>query len=136
MLSSETYREIFKPQALVPEGEFFSTSKLTRPNWMSYGLGWFQQDYKGNMINFHTGSLAGLVALCGLMQEEELGLFVFANMDHAELRHAIMFKVFDLYALGGDRDWNREIFNLYHEAKAKAKARVRGAAGASHAQRS
>ena len=29
----------------------------------TYGLGWFQEDYRGKMLNFHTGSLDGAVAI-------------------------------------------------------------------------
>ena len=30
---------------------------------MTYAMGWFQQDYKGDKLNFHTGSLDGLTAI-------------------------------------------------------------------------
>ncbi|MGK7390190.1 MAG: serine hydrolase [Candidatus Cyclobacteriaceae bacterium M2_1C_046] len=123
LLSEESYSKLFQPHAIIPENQFYPTTQLTQPNWTTYGLGWFQHDYRGKMVNFHTGSLAGLVAIAGLLPEEDLGVFVFANLDHAELRHAIMYEVFDLYALGGERSWNKEIYQLYNDMKQQATER-------------
>ncbi|MFN3841293.1 MAG: serine hydrolase [Cyclobacteriaceae bacterium] len=113
LLLAKTWTEIFKPQTLVPATQFYPTARLTKPNWTTYGLGWFQHDYKGKKVNFHTGSLAGAIALHGQLPDEKLGIYVFGNFDHAELRHALMYKAFDLFALGGTRDWSAEFLNLY-----------------------
>ena len=75
---------------------FYPTSKLTKPNWRTYGLGWFQHDYRGLKIDMHTGSLQGLVAIIAMVRDKNIGLQVFANMDGAELRHALVYKIFDL----------------------------------------
>jgi hypothetical protein len=45
-----------------------------------------------------------------------------ANLDHAELRHAILYKAMDLWAFNDNsRDWNAEIFELYAGFKELAK---------------
>lgn len=113
LLSAKTWTEMFKPQVLVTPAQFYPTAKLTKPNWTTYGLGWFQHDYKGKKVNFHTGSLAGAIALHAQLPDEKLGLYVFGNFDHAEFRHALMYKAFDLFALGGTRDWSAEFLKLY-----------------------
>jgi hypothetical protein len=87
--------------------------ELIKPNWTTYGLGWFQHDYKGKKINYHTGSLAGEIAMHAQLPEAKLGIYVFGNFDHAEVRHALVYKAFDLFALGGNRDWNAEFLTLY-----------------------
>ena len=56
------------------------------------------------------------------MPEEKTGVYVFANLDHAEARHALMFKAFDQYALGGSTDWSADFLTLYGNIKAKAAA--------------
>lgn len=121
LLTAKTWTELFKPQTLVPASQFYPTARLTKPNWTTYGLGWFQHDYKGRKVNFHTGSLAGAVALHAQLPEEKLGIYVFGNFDHAELRHALMYKAFDLFALGGTRDWSAEFLALYRGIEAEAK---------------
>jgi len=118
LLSANTWKEMFKPQVLVPPGQFYPTAQLTKPNWTTYGLGWFQHDYKGKKVNFHTGSLAGAVAIHAQLPEERLGVYVFGNYDHAEVRHALVYKTFDHFALGGTRDWSTEFKKLYDNIQA------------------
>ena len=113
LLKPRTWKEMFKPQTIVPPNEFYPTMQLLKPNWTTYGLGWFQHDYKGKKINFHTGSLAGEVAIHAQIPEEKVGIYVFANFDHTEVRHALVYKAFDLFALGGNRDWSTEFKKLY-----------------------
>jgi CubicO group peptidase (beta-lactamase class C family) len=113
LLKPLTWAEMFKPHTFVTASQFYPTQQLTKPNWMTYGLGWFQQDYKGHKINYHTGSLAGLIALHAQLPDASLGYYFLGNLDHAEVRHALMYKAFDLFSLGGTRDWSTEIKTLY-----------------------
>jgi CubicO group peptidase (beta-lactamase class C family) len=126
LLKEETREELFRPQALVDRDEFYPTQRLTRPKWTTYGLGWFQHDYQGRAIDFHTGSIDGMVAIHGLIRSERLGVYVLANLDHAELRHALMYTVFDLYggAPGTRRDWSGELRELYKSLAAEADERT------------
>ncbi len=92
LLKPETYAKLFTPQSFVTASEFYPTAALTKPHWTTYGLGWFQEDYRGKMVQFHTGSLDGAVAIHGLIPDEHFGIYIFANMDHTEIRHALMYK--------------------------------------------
>lgn len=118
LLKPETWQELFKPQVVVPESQFYPTMKLIQPSWTTYGLGWFQHDYKGRKVNYHTGSLPGEIAMHAQLPSEKLGVFFIGNLDHAELRHSLVYKSFDLFALGGDRDWNKGFLELYSKLKA------------------
>jgi CubicO group peptidase (beta-lactamase class C family) len=117
LLKLTTWREMFKPQTIVTPEEFYPTQQLTKPNWITYSLGWFQHDYKGKKVNFHTGSLEGSVAIHGQLPEENVGIYVFGNYHSSQLRHALMYKAFDLFALGGTRDWSAEFLTLYNGLK-------------------
>jgi len=122
LLKPETFAELMKPQAIIPANEFYPTMQITKPHWTTYGLGWFQQDYRGKMIEFHTGSLDGAVAIIGLVPDEHFGIYIFENLDHAELRHALMFKAFDLWLFNDNsKDWSNELFSLYGKLKADGK---------------
>lgn len=115
LVKPTTFNYLFKPHALQPEGGMYPTTALTKPNWNTYGLGWFQQDYRGSKLDFHTGSLGGLVAIAGVVHDKNMAVYVFANLDHAELRHAIMLKAIDLFVFNDDdRDWHTEVFELYN----------------------
>jgi CubicO group peptidase (beta-lactamase class C family) len=130
MVKAATLNELWRPHALVPEGDFYPTTSLTKPNWTSYALGWFQHDYRGEKINFHTGSLDGTVAICGLIPSERIGVYVFGNRDHTELRHAIMYRVFDIFLnkkVGKTtdlRDWSADFKVLYDGFKVRGDSAV------------
>ncbi|MDX1579140.1 MAG: serine hydrolase, partial [Gemmatimonadota bacterium] len=126
LLEPGTVREMFTPQVVLRSQ--YPTTRLTRPDWMTYGLGWFQQDYRGRKVDFHTGSIDGMVAIAGLIREQDLGVYVLANRDHVEVRHALMYRVFDVFdPHGGDpRDWSTDLRELYDElAASAAEARAR-----------
>ena len=120
LLKPETVEELFKPSAMVTRDGFYPTARLTKPHWTTYGLGWFQQDYRGRAVDFHTGSIDGMVAIHGLIRDERVGVYVLANRDHTELRHALMLNVFDRFTGGGERDWSAELRTLYGDLQAKA----------------
>ena len=123
LVKPSTFNTLFEPHSFQGGNGQYPTTALTKPNWNTYGLGWFQQDYRGHKLDFHTGSIAGLIAIAGIMHEKDLAVYVFANLDHAELRHAILFKAIDLYAFDDDsRDWHKEIFDLYSGFRNEAKA--------------
>jgi hypothetical protein len=122
LLKPETVAELFKPQTMVTVDGFYPTARLTKPKWTTYGLGWFQQDYRGRAVDFHTGSIDGMVAIHGLLRDARVGVFVLANRDHAELRHAIMLNVFDRFIGDAARDWNAELQTLYGDLQKQAEA--------------
>ena len=95
------------------EAAFYPTAQITKPDWTTYGLGWFQQDYAGLKVDFHTGSIDGMVAICGLIRSKGIGVYVLSNLDHVELRHAMMFTVFDRLLGRPARDWSTEFKTLY-----------------------
>jgi CubicO group peptidase (beta-lactamase class C family) len=120
LLQPATLAELLKPQTVVPAAGFYPTAQLTRPHWTTYGLGWFQEDYAGRMVDFHTGSIDGMVAVVGLIPDDGLGVVVLANADHAEARHALMYKTFDLCLGRPSRDWSGEMRALYDSLRAHA----------------
>jgi CubicO group peptidase (beta-lactamase class C family) len=118
LISEHGIEEMFEPQQLAADSDFYPTVELTRPNWRSYGLAWFQQDFQGRKIDYHTGSLAGLVAMVGLDRGGDTAIVMLGNRDHAEVRHAFLWEVMDASDGNERRDWNREVFELY-EARAE-----------------
>jgi CubicO group peptidase (beta-lactamase class C family) len=117
LISGIGIEEMFEPQQLSSTEDWYPTFELTKPNWRSYGLGWFQQDFQGRKIDFHTGSLSGLIAIIGLDRAGDKAVVVLGNRDHAEMRHAVLWEVMDSSALDTRRDWNQEIFDLYEGRK-------------------
>lgn len=119
LVSEASFRELFRPQVIVPAAQFYPSIALTRPRWMTYGLGWFQQDYNGMHVAMHTGSIAGRTAIVGLVHDQRLGVFFFANRDHEEFRHALMWRVIDRYTGAPYRDWHTQLKKIYDERAAR-----------------
>jgi len=118
LLSEENFKILHSPQIIIPERQFYPSAALTEPHFTAYSLGWFLHDYQGEYVQFHTGSLNGSGAIIGLMPDHNLGVYVMVNRENAEVRHAIMYKVFD-YILGlGDRDWSTDLKEIYDDRDA------------------
>ncbi len=116
LISDKSVAEMFTPHQLASNADFYPITKFTKPNWRSYGLGWFQQDFQGRKIDFHTGSLAGLVAIIGLDRANNKAAIMLANRDHAEMRHAFLWKTMDNRAENDQIDWNQDVFELYQKS--------------------
>ena len=125
LVSEHNFHELFKPQVVGPPNGFYPTSRIIKPHWETYGLGWFEEDFRGRFVAYHTGSLDGRTAIIGLMPDEKVGVYALGNLDHAEFRHAVMYKAFDLFAgTNGQpaRDWSAEFLTLYGDAEKRADA--------------
>jgi len=125
LVSERSFHELFKPQVVGPPGGFYPTSRIIKPHWETYGFGFFEEDYRGKFVAYHTGSLAGRTAIIGLIPDERMGVYVLGNVDHAEFRHALMYKAFDLFAGTAEtpaRDWSAEFLKLYGDAEKQGEA--------------
>ena len=121
LVSEASFRELFTPQVIAPLS-MYPTTRLTRPHFFTYGLGWFLHDYAGQAVAMHTGSIDGMSAIIGLIPERKVGVYVLANSDHAELRHALMFEVFDRFSGNPPRDWSKALLDLYGGMRTQALA--------------
>jgi CubicO group peptidase (beta-lactamase class C family) len=122
LVSEASFAELLAPQTVIPSARFsYPTLPLVGSRWATYGLGWFQQDYRGLFVAMHTGSMDGRTAIAGLVPERQLGVYILGNLDHAEFRHALLWKVIDLWTGAPDRDWNAECLKLYGGLREKQK---------------
>ena len=120
LLTPETWAELFKPATILPPwtGTSAPQLRLAKPHFRTYALGWFQQDYLGRQVDFHTGSLTGMTAINGLIREEGIGVYIITNTS-SEIRHALMFKVFDMFLGQPSRDWSGEMLALSRADQAR-----------------
>jgi hypothetical protein len=68
-----------------------------------------------------------MVAIAGLIREKNHGVYVLANLDHAELRHALMYRVFDAYLGRPPRDWSADLRVLYGDLAKEGEAQQKKA---------
>ena len=122
LIQPATFREIVAPQMRASMAQYPALA-LAQPHFFSYALGWFVQDFHGETVWMHTGSIDGMSAIIGLLPERRVGVYVLANLDHAELRHALMYEVFDMYRSAPkapSRDWNKDVKALFDSLHAAA----------------
>ncbi|MGH8735525.1 MAG: serine hydrolase domain-containing protein, partial [Burkholderiales bacterium] len=114
LVSAQNFAELFKPQQILAR-PFFPNATLLKPHFQAYGLGWLLQDYRGEFMALHTGSVEGRAAIIGLLPDRRVGVVVLTNLDRSELRHALMYTVFDRY-IGPQRpahNWSVELRAMY-----------------------
>lgn len=114
LLEEATHREIVSPQVIAPSS-MYPTMTIVEPRFFTYGLAWFIHDYRGEGVVMHTGSINGMNALAGMLPDRGVGVYVLANAGGAELRHALMYRVFDLFTGAPERDWSTELRELYSQ---------------------
>jgi CubicO group peptidase (beta-lactamase class C family) len=120
LLATSTVHEILSPQTIADRG-LYPALDLSKPHFFLYGLGWFLQDYDGQAVAMHTGSIDGMSAIIALIPDKKLGVYVLANGDHAELRHALMYTVFDRYSGSSAHDWSKELLAYFDKQEADAR---------------
>lgn len=104
----------------------YPAAQLANSQMFGYGLGWFVQDYRGEKMVMHTGSIFGQAAIVGLLPEHDLGVVVFINGDHVEIRHALMYEVFDRYlGYDEDMDWSTELKAMFDDIAAESKGNTK-----------
>jgi len=79
----------------------------------------------------HTGSINGLAAIIGIEPNKRLGVYVLENLDHAEIRHGLMYSAFDLFESGPRRDWSAELKPIFARRPASATQAARAPSGPS-----
>lgn len=75
-------------------------------NLMSYGLGWTIQDYRGEQLVSHSGSLNGFRTRVELMPRRNAGFVVMTNVDRGIALVAIRNALLDMFTAKPARDWN------------------------------
>ena len=79
LIAPATFKELIAPQIRAPMDEY-PALELAKPNFFSYALGWFVQDYKGQTVWMHTGSIDGQCAIIGLIPDKKIGVYVLENI--------------------------------------------------------
>ncbi len=115
IINSETMKEMHSPQALVSTDKWkempqvpHSTLAYLNSDFVTYGLGWFIQDYKKQKVIHHGGAIDGMRCQVGLIPEKNLGVVILSNLHPGTLVEAIMYRVFDAFIDGEERDWSSE----------------------------
>jgi CubicO group peptidase (beta-lactamase class C family) len=121
LLSAATLRETHTPQIVTAAnagGGAPDSGSVTRFN--TYGMGWFVQDYRQQLMWQHGGNTDGSTAAVGMLPEQKLGVAVLSNMNGAQLPNLIMRYIFDRQLNAPMRDWSAEAYSRYLTQRRRA----------------
>lgn len=110
LVSTDGLHELHTPQILLRREGF---AKVMNPetHFMSYGMGWVVQDYRGKALLMHGGAIDGFRVHFTLVPEARLGLVLLNNLHETQMNLAVSNTLVDLF-LGlpakdaPARDWN------------------------------
>jgi CubicO group peptidase (beta-lactamase class C family) len=75
-------------------------------NVLSYALGWYVQDYRGELLVSHTGSLNGFRTNLNLLPRRNSGFVVMANIGRGHALYALRNSLADMLTQKPTRDWH------------------------------
>ena len=121
LLSSGAIKEMHTPQTIIRiEG---ANEKLyPEAHFLSYGMGWFLSDYRGRKLVEHGGAIDGMRAEVAMMPEEKLGMVILTNRHGSVLPHVLIYRIFDAYLGGRQRDWSADMLKTFKALEEQAKA--------------
>jgi CubicO group peptidase (beta-lactamase class C family) len=121
LISMENMREMHSPQMLLSlDGEI---PKVFFPDSMqlSYGLGWFVQDYRGHQLILHAGDIDGFATMVVLIPEIRTGYFVVINAGSL-YRQVLSYQIADQLLHLSDAGWSERFKKMRLELRAEEKA--------------
>jgi CubicO group peptidase (beta-lactamase class C family) len=80
LISAKNMREMHTPQMVVTERGELRQIFFPRARLLSYGLGWFIEDYRGHELILHPGDIDGFSAMVVLIPDLETGYVVLVNL--------------------------------------------------------
>ena len=103
-----------------PPGPASPVMAALAPEFQSYGLGWFIENYHGHTVVEHTGAVLGAVAALYLIPEKKVGFAVMINSEDGAARRAVAFHLLDYYLGVPDQHWNATLKAFVDAMTAKA----------------
>jgi hypothetical protein len=73
---------------------------------MSYGLGWVVQDFRGQLMLSHGGSIDGFRAQVALLPKAKIGIAILSNLGRTSMPEALRNGLVELLLDLPKRDWN------------------------------
>jgi hypothetical protein len=96
---------------------------------MGYGLGWFNDVYRGHRRVHHGGNIDGFSALVCMVPSERLGIVVLTNLNGTPLPDLIARQVIDRVLGLAARDWSGEALKRRDASQAANRAAQRAKKG-------
>lgn len=122
LISHESMEEMHTPQIVVPPGEIKSVFFPDAPI-LTYGMGWFIEDYRGHELILHPGDIDGFSALVVLIPELHAGYSVLINLGPTGItyRQVLGYHIADVLLGLPPEDWSSRFMKLSEKFTAAEK---------------
>ena len=117
LVPAKLFHETHAPQMVL---KLTDALKASYPDsiQVSYGLGWFVRDYRGELVLSHGGSLPGFRTQTVLVPKHKLGMVVLTNHNPSALPEAVTKSIVDRYLGLPEKDWNAHFLKLDKKQRA------------------
>jgi CubicO group peptidase (beta-lactamase class C family) len=121
LLSAEALEETRMPQTVI---RLEGTTRDANPesNMEAYGLGWIIQDYRGELLVTHAGSLNYFRTQVALLPKRNAGVVLIENVGRGYAMFALRNAILDRLLGGATRDWNAHFLALEKKIDDKAQS--------------
>ncbi|MYN27560.1 serine hydrolase [Duganella levis] len=117
LISAKQVAELWSEQTPMPIKEPKSPLAATKPNFLSYGLGFQLRDYKGHKIAMHGGALQGFYSTVLMVPDQELGIAILTNAENSPAMASLYYTILDTFLdVPVKTDW----IGLYADQEAAA----------------
>jgi CubicO group peptidase (beta-lactamase class C family) len=130
LVTEKTFHDMITSQTLVDDPE---RNALIQSDFITYGLGWFIQSYKGHRLIHHGGSIDGYISRIAFIPSAKIGVVILSNLEGASLAQAVALNVMDRLLGTEQENWEDRLTELSNLEKDKSReARAQSEANKIH----
>jgi CubicO group peptidase (beta-lactamase class C family) len=122
LISEQNVREMQTPQMVIEPGGEIPKVFFPDSTQLSYGLGWFVQQYRGHQLILHAGDIDGFSTMVVLIPEIHTSYFVVINLE-SSYRQVLSYEIADRLLGLPDAGWNAYFKKLEADSEAEEKSR-------------
>ncbi len=119
LLSDSVVAEMRTPQTII-RLDSVDARMFPDTHFRAYGFGWNVQDYRGEPLVHHSGSINYTRTQVGFMPTEGIGVVAIANESGSTLQLALMYRVLDALLGAPATDWSAKYLELDRRSEARA----------------
>ena len=120
LITEKNMREMQAPQMVIDSGGEIPTVFFPDSTQLSYGLGWFVQQYRGHQLILHAGDIDGFSTMVVLIPEIHTAYFVVINLG-SFYRQVLSYQIADRLLNLPDAGWDAHFKKLEADLKAEEK---------------
>ena len=121
LISAENMREMHSAQMVISLDSEIPKVFFPDSMQLSYGLGWFVQDYRGHQLIIHAGDIDGFATMVVLIPEIHAGYFAVINVGSL-YRQVLSNQIADQLLHLPDAGWSERFKKMRVELRAEEKA--------------